>query len=184
MPRYQAFDPQVEMIGMTASGFIKSLMHDDITDILARHHLDNIDPQGWYPVQNLLDVMSEISEGSNTTTIFVSIGMAAVEMGLEAMPAAMKSLSIQEFFSKYDAVWKSRHRNGDPGSAQYELVDENHIILRIKTPFPDDIFYGGMYAYARFFCPNGKTFSVAYDENIPRRDAGGDVTVIHIRLKN
>jgi len=183
MPRYESFDSQAEMTGRTVLSFVKSIMHEDITGILARHHLDNIEPDGWYPVQMLLDVLSEISEGTNTSSIFVSIGVAAAQIGLDAMPPAMKAISLEEFFSKYDAIWKSRHRNGDGGSVRCEQVDENHLILHVKTPYPDDVFYGAMYAYARFFCPRDKTFSIAYDETLTPRDAGGDETVMHIRLQ-
>jgi len=184
MQRYQAFDSQAEMTGMTASSFVKSIMHDDITAILTRHHLDNIDPQGWYPVQTVLDVLNEISEGENASSIFVSVGVAAAQLALAALPPVMKGCTLQEFFSKYDAMWKSRHRNGDAGFVHCEQVDENHLILCIKTPYPDDVFYGAIYGYVRFFCPKDKTFSISYDDQIPTRDAGGDETVMHVRLQN
>lgn len=183
MPRYLAFDPHAEMTGMTVLSFVRSIMHEDIAGILKRHHLDNIDPQGWYPVQPLLDVLSEISEGANSSSIFVSIGVAAAQIVLEGMPPAMKTLSLPEFFSKYDAIWRSRYRNGDGGSIQCQQVDDNHLIVRVRTPYPDDIFYGAIYTYTRFFCPKGKTFSVAYDETAVPHDAGGEATIMHIRLQ-
>lgn len=183
MPRYQSFDPNAEIIGRTVSGFIKSIMHDEIDEILKRHGLDHIDPQAWYPVQQLLDIYNDIAVGINVSPIFVSLGMAAAQIGLDGMSEEAKSLSLQAFFSNYDAVWQSRHRNGDVGHVKYEQINEDHIILTIKVPYPDDIFYGAFYTYARHFHPKNKNFSVAYDERIPTREHGGQETVIHIRLQ-
>lgn len=183
MPRYLAFDPQAEMTGMTVLSFVKSIMRENITGILKRHGLETIDPQGWYPVQPLLDILSEISESPNSSSIFVSIGVAAAQLALEGVLPSMKTPTLYEFFGQYDAMWKLRHRNGDGGYVRYEPVDPNHLIIHVKTPYPDDVFYGAIYGYARFFCPKDKTFSVAYDETRPTREAGGDETIIHIRLR-
>jgi len=183
MSRYVSFDPNVEMTGRTALSFVKSILHDDIAEILERHQLSNIDPDGWYRVQTLLDVLTEISEGLNTSSIFVSLGVAAAQLGIDGFPPALKNLSLPEFFLKYGDVWVSRHRNGDCGSVTCEVVDDKHLIMHVRTPFPDDIFYGAIYGYARFFCPQDKTFTVSYDQTQPGHDHGGEETVLHIRLQ-
>jgi hypothetical protein len=184
MPHYQAFDPRAEMTGLSVLSFTRSILHEDIAAILKRRHLDNIDSQAWYPVQSLLDVFSEISEVSNTSSIFISIGVAAAQLGLEALPPAMKTLSLPEFFVQYEAVWASRHRNGDGGSVTCTQVDDHHLILTVKTPYPDDVFYGAIYAYTRYFCPQDKVFSLSYDKTVPTRDNGGDETLIHVQLQD
>ncbi len=180
MPTYQAFDPKSEIIGRTALSMTTSIMHEDIEGILERHGLKSIDPEAWYLVQSLLNVMNEvISGGVNASPIFVSIGMAAARLSLEAMPPQLKALPWQTFFASYDKIWQSRHRNGDVGHVVCEQVDDHHLILRFRSPYPDDIFYGAFYTYARHFKPEGMSFKVAYDEKLLPRDRGGDETVIH-----
>jgi hypothetical protein len=183
MPPYQSFDPSTEVIGTSLVGFTKSMVHDNLTEILARYHLDKIDPQAWYPVQTLLDLFGEISNGVEPSPTFISLGVAVAQAGLQAMPAAAKAVTLEQFFASYNDLWQSRHRNGDAGYIKYEAISPNHLVLKFKTPYPDDILYGLIYAYARFFCPKDQTTSVAYDDHFPRRDLGGKETIIHIRLE-
>ncbi len=184
MPTYQAFDPNTELVGRTALSMTSNIMQDEYIDILKRHGLEQIDPEAWYPVQSLLDVFNEIARGGfNASPIFVSIGMAAARLSLESMPPQLKALPWQTFFTSYDKVWQSRHRNGDVGRVTTEYVDDNHLVLRFRSPYPDDIFYGAFYAYTRHFKPAGKNFSVTYDDKLLPRDKGGNETVIHIQVE-
>ncbi len=183
MFHYQSFDPQTEINGRSAEGLVRSVMHDDIAHILQHHGLNQIDPEAWYPLQAVLDVLNAISgEGVNASPAFVSIGMAAAEASLAVMPSQTKSLSIVEFFSKYAARWPTLHRNGDVGSVEYQRVNENHVVLTLRVPYPDDVMYGTLYRYASFFKPKGKHITVAYDGKLPRREQGGEATVVHIRV--
>jgi hypothetical protein len=185
MLHYQSFDPQTELNGTSTEMFLKSIMHDDIEHILKHHGLSQIDPEGWYPTQAVLDVFNEVAEeGVNASPTFVSCGMAAVESALAGMSPQMKSMSLQEFCANYSARWQTLHRNGDAGSVEFQLVEENHIVMTLRVPYPDDVMYGVFYAYARFFMPKGKHVTVAYDEKLPRREQGGETTVIHIRVKD
>jgi hypothetical protein len=183
MPLYRSFDPQTEVMGIGLLGFTRSIVHNNLAEILARYHLDHIDPQGWYPVQTLLDVFGEISSGMESSPIFISLGVAVSQVVLQSLTAEAKAVSLHQFFSGYDAFWKSRHRNGDMGYVNYERVSENQIIMRVRTPYPDDLIYGLIYGYARYFCPKDQTVSVAYDEHLPSRDTGAEETLIHIRLQ-
>ncbi len=182
MGRYKEFEPNSQIVGMTASALTKNILYEDIEAILKQHKLDNIDPAAWYPLQNVLDILSEIaSKGGNASSTFVSIGMKAAELSIESMPAPLKAMPIEEFYSKYDAIWQSRHK-GDVGHVQFEKVNDNHFILRLRSPYPEDIFYGAFYAYTRHYCPPNKSFSVAYDEVMLRPEFGGGEVIIHIRL--
>jgi virulence-associated protein VapD len=179
MSHYQAFDLNSEVLGQMVSSMTKSIFHNDIEDILKRHGMDNIDPQSWYPVQNLMEVFNEVSK--NTSQVFISIGMASAQMSLESMPQ-IKILPFHTFFASFDSVWQSRHRNGDVGHMQYQRIDDNHLTMTFRSPYPDDIFYGAFYTYCREIRPKDKNFTVAFDEKVPTREGGGEVTIIHIHL--
>ena len=184
MPTYQAFDPQSEMNGRTALGMVKSILHDDIAEILVRHHLNDIDPDAWYRVQDLLEVFNEVAQqrdGGNSSSIFVSIGMGAADIGFEGMPPQLKSMSLEEFLAAYPSRLSVIH-HGDVGYVKYEKLNENHFVMTMNVPYPDDMMYGVFYGYARHLKPKGQSPSVAYDNRQPRRDKGGEVTILHITL--
>ncbi len=178
MPRYTC-DPRMEVSGQTAMALIVNLEHDQIKPILETHGIGRIDPKQWYPVQKLLDVFSDVSELSGAMFNFVAVGMAAGELGAKNLPSEMKAMSLEDFLLTYAQIWQTRHRNADPDQMKAEKVDHHHIKIIGKTPYPDDILYGIFFAYARFFLK--RSFVVKYDENTPRRDQGGEETIIHVR---
>ncbi|HEX2619421.1 MAG TPA: hypothetical protein VHL11_04715, partial [Phototrophicaceae bacterium] len=156
MQHYKSFDPETEMVGQTVLSLVNSIMHNDIVDILKKHGLDKIDPLGWYPVQSVLDVMSDISKGDNASPVFVSIGMAAAQLGYESMGEDARQLPIGDFLTLYSKHYQSRTRYGDAGWIEVEMENERHYVITSRLPFPDDVFYGTFYAYARLFRPANK----------------------------
>lgn len=181
MSRYIAFDPNTEVIGAYVLSFTTNLNHTDMQDLVKKHGLDEIDPQGWYPQQPVLDLMSDIMDANNATTNLIAVGMAVAEQGYKLLPDHMRSMSLLEFFSTYEQIYPQRHRNGDVGYMKIEKIDDHHIKIHIKTAYPDDAFYGIFYGYARQFS-KGKGFMVAFDETVQRRDEGGDETVIRVEF--
>lgn len=182
MGRFQSFDPKAELSGATAYAFLININHENIENILRAHHLDNIDPERWYPVQSVLDVMSDISEGFDYSSNFVAIGLAAGELGLKNLPPGAEKFSIEDFFVAYEKIYLTRHRNGDAGWIKTEKAGDSHLIVHARCPYPDDVTYGVLYAYARRFTPPGKRFILRYDEHALRHDDGGEATVIHVIL--
>lgn len=179
MPKYTC-DPQTELMGRTALSLIENIQHHNIAPILKQHGLDTIDPDRWYKMQDVLNVLSDISEGTNAMSNFVSIGIAAAE--LSVLPPEMEKMSLAEILTAYGKIYKIRHRGGDAGEVNVEQVAPNHFKLTMQIPYPDDVFYGVMYGYTRRFRPPGAHFVVKYDENVKRRDDGGEETVVHIIL--
>jgi hypothetical protein len=95
----------------------------------------------------------------------------------------LSNLSPVDFFMHYGEVYQSRHRNGDAGFIRAEKTSDTHVKVSMKTPYPDDLYYGVIYAYARYLAvKQGKQFTVKYDEKLPRRDNGGSVTIVDITI--
>lgn len=182
MARYQAFDPANEVIGATAMALINNIQSDEIVPLLEKNGLADMEPDQWYPLQDVLNVMSDISENPNATTNFVSVGMAAATIGIQSRPPEAQQAPLRQILEQYGEYFPTRFRNGDLGFVRTQVVNDDHFIVEVKTAFPDDIFYGIMYAYARHYKPEGKHFTVKYDENASRRDFGAEVTLIHIVL--
>jgi hypothetical protein len=182
MPRYVAFSPTTEITGGAILAFITNINYDNIEYILRRHNLDKIDPKQWYSHQLALNVLSDISEGQNASPNFVAIGMAAGELGAKNLPPHMLSMTLIDFVTAYATVFQSRHRNGDAGYVITERIDNNHVTLRFKSPYPDDFMYGVLYGYARYYTGEKRRFTLRFDENHKRREQGGDETVLHLQL--
>ncbi len=182
MSRFTAFDPGTEINGRTASALLVNINHSAIAGILKDQGFEDIQPDMWYPLQRVLDVLRAISEGENASNNLIAIGVAAGKLGAENLPPQMRNLSLGEFLVEYGKIYLLRHRNGDVGYVRTEMVDDSHVILQTRMPYPDDIGYGIFYAYARHFCPPNKYFSIHYDSSTPRRDEGGMETIYHIYI--
>lgn len=182
MPRYVAFDAETELNGNTALAFLKNIRSTDITNILKKHAMDNIDPAAWYPLQNVLNVMNDIYESSDASTNFVSIGIAAAQLGIDSLPPQMASATLEQLLMAYPAVYQQRHQGGDAGELSVKKMNDDHYVITMRVPYPDDVFYGVMYGYVRHFRPQDRRFSLRYDPDVPRREDGGEHTIIHVHL--
>jgi hypothetical protein len=179
MPFYTC-DPEIEINGVTVLSLTQNIQHGEIASILQEHGFASVNPESWYSLQAILNVLHKIGDGGNAMTNFVSIGISAGELGVSNLPPELGQIAITDFLIQYRHVYKTRHRNGEPGDVIGEQVTENHVkITFIDTPYPDDIMYGVMYAYARHFL-TGSHFTLRYDSDLHRDRNGGDTTVMHL----
>jgi hypothetical protein len=183
MPHYQSFDPRTEINGRTAQSLIINIHHQDMEDILRRHGLLTIDPHSWYSLQTILNVLSDISEAGNSLTNFVSIGVAAAELGFGVLSEEQKAMSPEAFLMSYGQIYHTRLRGGDGGEIRTEKMNDDHFVVTMRIPFPDDVFYGIYYGYLRHFCPPNQTFTIMYDPSHRRREEGGESTVLHVQFQ-
>lgn len=173
-------DPHVELNGNSTKALLRSMLVDEYRHILEKYSLADIDVEAWYPLQQILNVLAEIGRNKNAMMDFVSIGLAAAEYSM--FPPEIEQVSIQEFFRLYQQVYPTRHRNGDAGQLWVDVAENGNITITLDNPYPDDLMYGMMYGFARRFSPRNKSFAVSYDTTQPRKNQGGDVTVIRIEL--
>ncbi len=172
--------PETETIGRSVQAFMASINHENFRPILEKYGFaSGIDPDKWYPLQDVLATLTEIAEQPGAMFDLVSIGTAAA--GASQLTPELQQLSFGEFLALYGkALYPSRHRNGDAGTISAEPVGENHVKMVLDIYYPDDLMYGIFYGLARLFLPEESRFTVAYDEDQIRKDKGGDNTVIHV----
>lgn len=176
MPVFEC-DPAVELNGTTTSAFLSSILHSQFEDILAKHNLADVDPNAWYPLQDVLNVLKDIADMPGSMMSLVSIGMAAVD-NLE-LPPEVTGLTPDRFLKLYEQLFPTRHRNGSAGTVRAETLgpDRASLILGDDVGYPDDVMYGVVYAYIRRLEPV-TSFAVEYAEDPPRREEGGSETQI------
>lgn len=181
--KYQSFDPNAELNGTTAQCFVKSihLQDDYFSEIMVRHGLARLERDQWYSLQGFMDVLTEMSQATDASADFIQLGITAAELGIDLLPPELQTISLRDFLMSYPRVYQSRHR-GDVGYIHVEENAPDHYTLRAHIPYPDDIFYGWMWGYVRYFKAPHTGFSISFDATLPRHDQGADETVMHIRI--
>jgi hypothetical protein len=109
----------------------------------------------------------------------VAIGSKIAETAF--LPPEVERLSFEQIILGMNNFYQMQHRNGDAGEIKAEKVGENHFRLDVRVPYPDDLEYGTAFGFAKRFLPSSKDFTVFYDEEMKRREEGGEVTRIHIK---
>jgi hypothetical protein len=109
---------------------------------------------------------------------FVSVGMKAAE--ITPWPPELEQLPFDQAIIAINNAFITQIHRGDIGDVRAELVERNHLKIIFQTPYPEDLMYGATYQHARHFLPLETICTVTYDENEPRRDQGGEVTIVHV----
>lgn len=176
MPRYKSFNHEALVSGHAMVAFNECSMCENIRKHLEKHDLMEIDPHAWYPLQQWLDVFSDIGEELTAMTDFVSIGMAiANRVPLERR---WYNMPFDQAMALSNQIYYSEHR-GDAGTLEVRLVKPGHLRIIAFTPYPDDFLYGFNYGLGKRFLPEGHLM-LKYDTDEPRRDDGGRETVLHV----
>ncbi len=177
--RYTVFSPDHEVLGATIISYRNSVNEPNYREIYTQLGLDKVQPDQWYPFQKMLDVFNILGEREGSLMDFVSIALAAV-VG-SPMPPEFDTMPFVQIMQAFSHAITLVNRGTDYGYATVTEVEPNHLRIDARYPSPDDIMYGALYGYAKRFLPKGTSFTLRYDETIPRREHGGDVTVMHLR---
>lgn len=179
MGRYSIFHDDHEIRGATIIPYRDSINSQNYLDIYTKHGLGTINPDAWYPMQNLVDVFNDIQASGNAVMDFVSIGMKMSE-NLPLPPEMANSSSI-EMVRNVDQAYQYSNRGSDYGYIRGVITSERHVTVHYRVPYPDDLLYGSLYGYAKRFLPVGTSFTVAFDIKTIRMEQGGTETVIHVK---
>ncbi|MBI5958326.1 MAG: hypothetical protein HY866_06320 [Chloroflexi bacterium] len=179
MAPYKLFHPDHEYLGQVLMDFQNAVEGESIHSIFKKHGLTNIQPQAWYPAQMFINILNDMKESRTMQMLdFVSIGMKQVENAV--MPPGLAQLPLIDILRSMDTAYQMNNRGTDIGEIRCEVIDAHHVRLIFRVPQPDDIWYGVCYGYMRRLAPEGTHFTVYYDEHQPRREDGGEITIIHI----
>ncbi|MCB8946030.1 MAG: hypothetical protein H6658_19975 [Ardenticatenaceae bacterium] len=173
-------DPALEISGQTLQAYIDNVQADIIEPIFHKHGMSVPDPEKWYPLQPVLDVLKEIHDNPDATTNLVAIGVKIAEYGVE--PEDIIAAPLNVVFEHWEEHMYSSVRNGDAGRIITEKVNDKFYKITQQNIFPDDLCYGLAYGFARSRLPLGVNFRVWYEDYDNRIDnGGGDKTVICVQ---
>lgn len=177
MPKYKLFHPDTEILGQAILDFERIAGGETIARVLRNHRLTNLDPRQWYPGQVWIDALNDLAETGGMFD-FVSLGIR--QMDLIEWPPEFDEMGLYDILSRLEDVYHAYYRGTDTGNIACEEIGAQHLRMIICTFEPDDLWYGNLYQIARHFLPDGTPLTVYYDEDEPRREQGGEVTIIHI----
>lgn len=178
MYSFRVFDPRVEVRGRWFNTFIDIVGVDELAAFLERRGLDWIDNDVWYKQQVWLDIFSEIANALQDTLAFVDYGRRFAAM----MPLSsdLHRMHFSRVVNAFNGAYQLHHRGGDAGIFRTEIVDNKHLSVAARVPYPDDFVYGILYQLAERFLPPETPFDVFYPEHTHQRDQQGVITHLHI----
>ncbi|MBZ0307231.1 MAG: hypothetical protein K8I82_14280, partial [Anaerolineae bacterium] len=97
MYTYQC-DPLAEVSGQNVLALMKKIQASD--SLLEKYQLRTINPEAWYPLQNVLNLLHELAERETCPTNFVALGAALAET--TSLPALH---SLDEIFMFFNDVY-------------------------------------------------------------------------------
>jgi hypothetical protein len=178
MQREYSCDPGLELTGNAVVALISSINCDNYLPILEEYHFQNIDPNSWYSLDKLLEILIRIGGNRSGMMDLVSIGM---EAGARSnLPNAVLALSPHKFLEVYASVYPQRHRGGDPGWMRIEQGENNSSRIISNTPYPDDLFYGLMYGLLKRVVKPGEHVVMRYRT---RQDHCEPETIMEVSIK-
>jgi len=170
--------PDTEIIGQMMLPILNNLHAEEIRPFLVVHNLSEIDPEKWYKVKDFLDVLSDVAKAPGGMTNMVAVGMSTANNMV--LPADTPAPSLPMVLAMWDQIHEQQHRGTPIGSVHTEKINDTYYRITHAHPYPDDLIYGLAYGMARRFLPKGTQFQVRYNTDLPRKDEGGDATVIDI----
>jgi len=176
--QFVSFDAESEVKGRLILSAVRRLSSYNIMPLLMRHGLDKVEPEVWYPFQTWLNILNDISANGSTVFDYISLGIAVAE--LIPFPPEFSRMAFGNVLKAAAHLYELDHRGGNFGKLTAVDAALHEVQFDTCTPYPDDYLYGMIIGIARNYVPYGMHFIVKYDEDILRRDKGGERTCISV----
>jgi len=178
MAEFKSFESGTEVIGQVLEAFVAGFPKEAEAlglKILQKHGLSSPQSKQYYPLQNFLDAMKEISD-SFTSQMLFRIGE---KIALHAvLPPAIEDL--QMCLSSVDTAYHMNHRGGEIGRYDYKYLgkDPTNGLDRARmvchNPYPCAFDRGVIEGFVKRFRPAGAyDVVVRHDDSEPCRQHEG-----------
>jgi hypothetical protein len=171
MAQFKAFAPNVEVNGQTVLAIVAGMSwsQSEGLKILARHGIDEPQPELWYSQQAWLDSFSEIAETIGPHTLY-QIGTKIPESA--KFPPNI--ISLEQGLASINVAYHLNHRGGEIGSYQLLNVADNQATMVCHNPYPCDFDRGLIVATAQHFAPSGAAVNIQHDTSQGCRKLGAE----------
>jgi hypothetical protein len=161
MAQFQAFDSNVEVIGVTIKAVIETmgLFEWMAKGIYARYGIVEVKDDGWYSQQAYLDVFREIYEKVGSKTMKI-IGKTFPTKVL--WPPDITT--VEQGLASIDVAYHMNHRGGDIGDYRYEKTGDRSARMVCHNPYPCPFDEGLIEGVATKFAPPGARVRVTHND--------------------
>lgn len=157
-----------EAQGSVMIAWVNHQLANDTEPLLKERGIETIDVEGWYKMQDFLDVMKEIIEKrQNITSTLVSVGKQSVE----GLPLADFD-SVEAFKGFAEALHGMVTRNTPEHEGHIIVQEEDDIYIVNNTPIANDLIYGFWWEVLRKYKINGKRHSLIVHQDYPSYEIG------------
>lgn len=137
-----------EIIGIAVKGYFNNLQQDSIQPILDQYNLksEDIDDNGWYPLQTLYDVDKEIYKQPGGNLNLVAVGKAIASNVLDS-----SITDLEEFLNVHlNRTATTAIRNVPEGFGYIvEKIGHQHYRITSNVPTSNDTVYGYLWEVCR-----------------------------------
>jgi hypothetical protein len=113
-----------------------------VAQILAHHHLDHIDPNGWYPLDIVHAAYTDIRNQIGPQVLYTA-GMNVASK----TPALLDGKSPRGVLSTLDQRYRSVVRGPNIGGIECSFEEDGSAVLSFTSPFPCAFFRGILKGY-------------------------------------
>ncbi|WP_069658772.1 hypothetical protein [Arcticibacter eurypsychrophilus] len=141
MGKFKSYSEGVEVVGQTILCFIYGVpkYEDEMRELLVRHGLEDIQPDGWYPQQKWLDAFSELFDNYGPFTLF-TLGKSIPEQAA----FRLQFTELEQALRAVDVVYQMNRRNGEVGHYTITKYDAElkEALMECTSPYPADFERG------------------------------------------
>ncbi|MEL6150110.1 MAG: hypothetical protein AAFV33_00105 [Chloroflexota bacterium] len=165
--------PEAEATGAIMAAWLNHQLADETRDRLAAHGITEIDYEQYYPFQTFLDVMREIAESENNTTMqLVSVGKAA------AMSIEMDDFPDMAAFEGFISVLHGLNvRNMPEYEGWFSEWHDGNLYVLNNTPVSNDLVFGFLWELLNHVKIGDGYYTPIPHEHYPSNERG---SIFHI----
>jgi hypothetical protein len=178
MSTYVAFDNQTQISGRFILSAVEAL-GPEVSIILQRHGLLNIQTDKWYPQQAWLDALMEMmmSRGNHTAALdLFRVGIRVAE-NIE-LPGHIRR--VDDLVNDANWVFENHYRNGTPGSVTASFTGPQRVRVVVRSPHPGDFLMGMIYGMAKRLVHGGGDFAVREDKEVRASIQEDDIHIFEL----
>jgi hypothetical protein len=168
MSRYQASSPDAQILGQMCLAFLAAITLDEFSPILKKYGFEQIEPDRWYPQQNVLNIFREIADDANGSQNLVAVGVKAADYAV--LPPELNT--VEKGLLALQMSYQMNHANipQDEGYA-VEITGPGSAYIKTDLPYPDDLMYGTIWGFVRKIKAPTDNFKVELMQNGRAKDS-------------
>lgn len=160
--RYHPSSPTARANGQVLMPYFEVLQGSELAHLIKTYDLDKLDPNTFYPQQTVCDMQKAMSEKMGLFSgELTAIGIKSIDS--IGFPEEVQT--IKDALAMLQQIYHMIHQNipAEEGWL-FEEVSEDTLKISFNSPYEPFAAYGYIYAIARQFRPEDKSFSVYMDD--------------------